>query len=67
MSFKRKGGETLKGKHKYVANVIACVPMMVKVRADDTEEACKKIRAKVHKKLDMEIDKIAFRTLGKLD
>lgn len=57
----------MKGKHKYVANVIACVPLLVKVRADDTEEACKKIRAKVHKKLDMEIDKIAFRTLGKLD
>ena len=57
----------MKGKHKYVANVIACVPMMVKVRADDTEEAIEKIRAKVHKKLDMEIDKIAFRTLGKLD
>lgn len=67
MSFKRKGSETLKGKHKYVANVIACVPMMIKVRADDTEEAIEKIRAKVHKKLDMEIDKIAFRTLGKLD
>ena len=50
-----------------MANVIASVPMMVKVRADDNEEACKKIRAKVHKKLDMEIDKIAFRTLGKLD
>ena len=57
----------MKGKHKYVANVIACVPMMVTVRADDTEEACKKIRAKVHKKLDMEIDKIAYWTLGKLD
>lgn len=57
----------MKGKHKYVANVIACVPLLVKVRADDTEEACKKIRAKVHKQLDMEIDKIAFRTLGKLD
>lgn len=57
----------MKGKHKYVANVIACFPLLVKVRADDTEEACKKIRAKVHKKLDMEIDKIAFRTLGKLD
>lgn len=57
----------MKGKHKYVANVIACVPLLVKVRADDTEEACKKIKAKVHKKLDMEIDKIAFRTLGKLD
>lgn len=57
----------MKGKHKYVANVISCVPLLVKVRADDTEEACKKIRAKVHKQLDMEIDKIAFRTLGKLD
>ena len=57
----------MKGKYRYVANVIACVPILVKVRADDTEEACKKIRAKVHKKLDMEIDKIAFRTLGKLD
>ena len=57
----------MKGKHKYVANVIACVPMMIKVRADDTEEACKKIKAKVHKKLDMEIAKIAFRTFGKLD
>lgn len=57
----------MKGKHKYVANVIVCIPLLVKVRADDTEEACKKIRAKVHKKLDMEIDKIAFRTLGKLD
>lgn len=67
MSFKRKGSETLKGKHKYVANVIACVPLLVKVRADDTEEVIEKIRAKVHKKLDMEIDKIAFRTLGKLD
>ena len=50
-----------------MANVIACVPMMVKVRADDTEEAIEKIRKKVHKQLDMEIDKIAFRTLGKLD
>ena len=57
----------MKGKHKYVANVIACVPLLVKVRADDTEEACKKIRAKVHKKLDVEIDKIAFRTFGKLE
>lgn len=54
-------------KSRYVANVIACVPLLVKVRADDTEEAIEKIRAKVHKKLDMEIDKIAFRTLGKLD
>ena len=50
-----------------MANVIACVPLLVKVRADDTEEACKKIKAKVHKKLDMEIAKIAFRTFGKLD
>lgn len=50
-----------------MANVIACVPLLVKVRADDTEEAIKKIRKKVHKQLDMEIDKIAFRTLGKLD
>ena len=57
----------MKGKHKYVANVIACVPMMVKVKADDTEEAIGKIRKKVHKQLDMEIEKIAFRTLGKLD
>lgn len=57
----------MKGKHKYVANVIACVPLLVKVRADDTEEAIEKIRNKVHKQLDMEIDKIAFRTLGKLD
>ena len=50
-----------------MANVIACVPLLVKVRADDTEEAIEKIRNKVHKQLDMEIDKIAFRTLGKLD
>lgn len=57
----------MKKKNTYVANVIACVPMMVKVRADDTEEAIEKIRKKVHKQLDMEIDKIAFRTLGKLD
>lgn len=57
----------MKGKHKYVANVIACVPLLVKVRADDTEEAIEKIRKKVHKQLDVEIDKIAFRTLGKLD
>lgn len=57
----------MKGKYKYVANVIACVPLLVKVRADDTEEAIEKIRKKVHKQLDVEIDKIAFRTLGKLD
>lgn len=57
----------MKGKHKYVANVIACVPLLVKVRADDTEEAAEKIKAKVHKKLDVEIDKIAFRTFGKLE
>ena len=67
MSFKRKGSEILKGKHKYVANVIACVPLLVKVRADDTEEAAEKIKAKVHKKLDVEIDKITFRTFGKLE
>lgn len=54
-------------KSRYVANVIACIPLLVKVKADNTEEAIEKIRAKVHKKLDMEIDKIAFRTLGKLD
>ena len=57
----------MKPKHRYVANVIACVPLLVKVRADDTEESIEKIRKKVHKQLDMEIDKIAFRTLGKLD
>lgn len=57
----------MKSKHKYVANVIACVPMMIKVKADDTEEAIEKIRAKVHKQLDMEIENIAFKTLGKLD
>lgn len=57
----------MKGKHKYVANVIACVPLLVKVKADNTEEAIEKIRKKVHKQIDMEIDKIAFRTLGKLD
>ena len=67
MSFKRKGSETLKGKHKYVANVITFVPLLVKVRADDTEEAIEKIRKKVHKQIDMEINNIAFRTLGKLD
>ena len=57
----------MKGKHKYVANVIDCVPLLVKVKADNTEEAIEKIRKKVHKQIDMEIDKIAFRTLGKLD
>lgn len=57
----------MKGKYKYVANVIACVPLLVKVRADDTEEAIEKIRKKVHKQIDMEIENIAFRTLGKLD
>ena len=57
----------MKGKHKYVANVIACVPLLVKVKADNTEEAIEKIRKKVHKQIDMEIDKISFRTLGKLD
>ncbi|WP_164742256.1 hypothetical protein [Veillonella sp. 3310] len=57
----------MKGKYKYVANVIAFVPLLVKVRADDTEEAIEKIRKKVHKQIDMEINNIAFRTLGKLD
>lgn len=43
----------MKGKHKYVANVIACVPLLVKVKADNTEEAIEKIRKKVHKQIDM--------------
>ena len=53
-------------KSRYVANVIACVPLLVKVKADNTEEAIEKIKKKVHKQLDVELDKIAFRTLGKL-
>lgn len=57
----------MKGKHKYVANVIACVPLLVKVRADDTEEAIDKIKAEVYQKFDVKIDKVVFRTLGKLD
>lgn len=57
----------MKGKHKYVANVIAQIPLCVKVKADNTDEAIEKIRNKVHKQLDMENCKIAFRTLGKLD
>lgn len=57
----------MRGKHKYVANVIACVPMMVKVRADDTEEAIDKIKADVYQKFNVKIDKVVFRTLGKLD
>ena len=54
-------------KSRYVANVIACIPLLVKVKADNTEEAIEKIRKKVHKQIDMEIENIAFRTLGKLD
>lgn len=57
----------MKGKYKYVANVIACVPMLVKVRADDTEEAIDKIKAEVYEKFDVKIDKVVFRTMGKLD
>ena len=57
----------MKGKHKYVANVIACVPLLIKVRADDTEEAIDKIKAEVYQKFDVKIDKVVFRTLGKLD
>ena len=57
----------MKGKHKYVANVIACVPLFIKVRADDTEEAIDKIKAEVYQKFDVKIDKVVFRTLGKLD
>lgn len=57
----------MKGKHKYVANVIACVPLLVKVRADDTEEAIDKIKAEVHQKFNVKIDKVVFRTMGKLD
>lgn len=57
----------MKGKYKYVANVIAQIPLCVKVKADNTDEAIEKIRNKVHKQLDMENCKIAFRTLGKLD
>ena len=57
----------MKGKYKYVANVIACVPLLVKVRADDTEEAIDKIKAEVYQKFDVKIDKVVFRTLGKLD
>ena len=57
----------MKGKYKYVANVIACVPLLVKVRADDTEEAIDKIKAEVYQKFDVKIDKVVFRTMGKLD
>ena len=57
----------MKGKHKYVANVIAYVPILVKVRADDTEEAIDKIKAVVYQKFDVKIHKVIFRTLGKLD
>ena len=57
----------MKGKYKYVANVIACVPLLVKVRADDTEEAIDKIKAEVYEKFDVKIDKVVFRTMAKLD
>lgn len=57
----------MKGKHKYVANVIACVPILVKVRADDTEEAIDKIKAVVYQKFDVKIHKVVFRTFGKLE
>lgn len=57
----------MKGKHKYVANVIACVPLLVKVRADDTEEAIDKIKAVVYQKFDVKIHKVVFRTFGKLE
>ena len=57
----------MKGKNKYVANVIACVPLLVKVRADDTEEAIDKIKVEVYQKFDVKIDKVVFRTMGKLD
>jgi len=57
----------MKGKYKYVANVIACVPLLVKVRADDTEEAIDKIKVEVYQKFDVKIDKVVFRTMGKLD
>lgn len=57
----------MKGKYKYVANVIACVPLLVKVRADDTEEAIDNIKAEVYQKFDVKIDKVVFRTMGKLD
>ena len=57
----------MKGKYKYVANVIACIPLLIKVRADDTEEAIDKIKAEVYQKFDVKIDKVVFRTMGKLD
>lgn len=57
----------MKGKYKYVANVIACIPLLIKVRADDTEEAIDKIKAEVYQKFDVKIDKVVFKTFGKLD